>query len=138
MPSSNFSLQSEPDGIRVLMIEDEVLVRLHVASHLRRAGYRVYEAGNADEALRLLGEGAPFAAVITDLKMPGSLDGLELCSWINRTRPQLKIIITTAYPDLGAAAPAGCRYDALMQKPYNPDEIAQKLHDILARKDDGQ
>jgi CheY-like chemotaxis protein len=136
VPSSNSCVEPTPsDGNNILVIEDEVLVRLHIAAHLRGAGYRVFEAGNADEALRLLGQDTRFAAVITDLKMPGSLDGLELCGWINRTQPRLKIIILTAYPDLGSAAGGGCRYDALMQKPCDPETIARTLRDLLHPKE---
>jgi CheY-like chemotaxis protein len=138
VPSSNFQPQPHArDGLSILVIEDEVIVRLHMAAQLRRSGFRVLEAGNADEALRLLGDDTHLAAVITDLKMPGSLDGLELCSWINHARPSLKIIITTAYPDLGGRIPEGCRYDAMMQKPCDPDAIAQTLRGLLMPKDDG-
>jgi DNA-binding NtrC family response regulator len=136
VPSSICHAEPKPnDGNNILVIEDEVLVRLHVAAHLRHTGFRVFEAGNADEALRLLGQDTPFAAVVTDLKMPGSLDGLELCGWINRTQPQLKIIILTAYPDLGASVATECRYDALMQKPCDPDAIAGTLRDLLCPKE---
>ncbi len=79
----------------VLVIEDEPLIRMTVAEDLQVAGFRVLEAGNADEALRLLETNSSIRAIFTDIDMPGNLDGLKL-AWIVRDRwPPIEIVITS-------------------------------------------
>ena len=72
----------------ILVVEDEVLVRMMLADQLREAGYRVVEASDADEALRLLQhDELDVKAVISDIKMPGSMDGIELAHVIRSKYP---------------------------------------------------
>ena len=62
----------------ILVVEDEVLIRLHVAEELREAGFPVLEAADAGEALAILGHVDGVELIATDLRMPGELDGLAL------------------------------------------------------------
>ena len=62
----------------VLVVEDEPLIRMDVAATFEEAGYKVYEAANADEAVGLLEEFADIHALVTDVDMPGSIDGRPL------------------------------------------------------------
>ena len=62
----------------ILVVEDEVLVRMMIADELRNAGYTVLEASNADETLEVLRHTSEVAVVFTDLRMPGSMDGDEI------------------------------------------------------------
>ncbi|MDM9627750.1 response regulator [Rhizobium sp. S152] len=79
----------------VLVIEDEPLIRMTVSDDLRDSDLRVIEAGNAEEALRLLETDSTVRAIFTDIDMPGSLDGLKL-AWIVRDRwPPVEIVITS-------------------------------------------
>lgn len=66
----------------VLLVEDEVLIRMVVADYLRECGYRVLEAGNADDAFKILTTNEPIDVVCTDVQMPGTLDGFGLSRWI--------------------------------------------------------
>jgi CheY-like chemotaxis protein len=59
-----------------LLVEDEVLIRMMLADELRGRGFNVLEAQNADEALTLLQSGVPVGLVLTDVQLPGSLDGI--------------------------------------------------------------
>jgi CheY-like chemotaxis protein len=63
---------------RVLIVEDEALVRLSMCEEVERAGFKVYEADNADEAIRLLEGNPDIQLIFTDVDMPGSMDGVKL------------------------------------------------------------
>jgi CheY-like chemotaxis protein len=78
-PGELQSAQEEAVDRSILVVEDEVLVRMMLADQLREAGHRVVEARDADEALELLEhEALDVKVVISDIKMPGSMDGIEL------------------------------------------------------------
>jgi CheY-like chemotaxis protein len=68
------------DRIAVLVVDDEVLVRLDVADQLRDVGYEVLEASNADQAIEILNITPSIRLLFTDIDMPGSMDGLKLAA----------------------------------------------------------
>jgi len=114
---------------RVLLVEDEVLIRLSLADELRRAGFAVVEASNADEALSVLNATYDFAVVLTDIRMPGRIDGLDLAKWVRRHAPNTKVVITSANIEPGMDK----EFDAAFSKPvWLPDVIA-KLRQLLPR-----
>ena len=76
------SSQMDEGARRNLIVEDEPLVRMFAADILGEAGFAVLETGTADEALQIITAGTLLAAVMTDIEMPGSLDGLELARCI--------------------------------------------------------
>jgi len=113
----------------VLVVEDEVLLRLTVAEELRANGIGVLEAANADEALALLQSQVAVNLVLTDVRMPGSMDGLALANLLRRTRPGLKLIIASGHlPDLG---PRGIA-EAFIHKPYNLPIVVKQIKALLA------
>lgn len=80
---------------RLLVVEDEPVLRAMLADELRETGFVVLEAGSADEALALLdGDGAP-DLVFTDVQMPGSMDGIALMRELASRRPALPVIVTS-------------------------------------------
>jgi two-component system, response regulator PdtaR len=95
----------------ILVVEDEVLVRAAAADHLRRAGYAVLEASNADEALRLL-QKMSIDVLFSDIAMPGSMDGLGLIGWLRSHRPHVKTIVTS-----GSQQPTA-GFGMFLSKPY--------------------
>jgi CheY-like chemotaxis protein len=79
----------------VLVVEDEGLMRAAIADELRAHAYVVVEAPTADDALAIMRSGVEVDLVFTDVRMPGTLDGLAL-AWLIRTQyPKVKIVITT-------------------------------------------
>lgn len=83
---------SASDTRTILLVEDEVLLRLTLAEDLRDAGFRVIEAGTGDEALSILYSDDPVDVVVSDVRMPGSLDGLALARLIRERFPLTKIV----------------------------------------------
>ena len=78
----------------VLVVENDVLLRLVTASNLRDAGFEVIEAANSAEAIRVL-EFIPVDALFSDIDMPGKMDGLALAQWVHQRRLDTRIILTS-------------------------------------------
>jgi CheY-like chemotaxis protein len=113
---------------RVLVVEDEILLRLSVAEFLRGEGLEVIETVNADEAIAVLRTTTPVDVVVTDIKMPGTTDGIGLARFIRAYRPGLKVIIASGD---GSAAPEGCPVDGFFPKPYNALRLARLIRYLL-------
>jgi CheY-like chemotaxis protein len=114
----------------VLVVEDEILVRLTIADYLRGAGYSVIEAADAAEALAVFASGEAVDVVFTDVQMPGSMDGLMLVRWIHEHHPGIQVLITSGRGD--SALSSGLITDhAFFPKPYPLDEVASRIHSLL-------
>lgn len=115
----------------VLVVEDEPLVRTFAADILMEAGYRVFEACDARDGLTILEGRNDIRAVLTDIEMPGDMDGLALALVIHERWPGIAILVTSGRvrPDRGAL-PAGADFIA---KPYRPEEMIGLLAELVAR-----
>jgi two-component system, response regulator PdtaR len=113
----------------ILLIEDEVLIRMMLADELRGRGFNVVEAQNADEALTLLQSRVPVGLVLTDVQLPGSMDGIGLARLLRATRPELKVVIASGNI---SCAPGGDIAHAFFGKPYGPDHIVKCIETLLA------
>ena len=111
----------------VLVVEDEVLIRLMIAEYLREFGYPVREARNADEATRILDADEDVAIVFSDVRMPGAMDGLELARWISRNKPDIDVLLTSAYVTPGDLASSPAAVNDFLRKPYAPIEVLQRI-----------
>jgi CheY-like chemotaxis protein len=116
----------------ILVVEDEVLIRSVVGLYLRDCGFQVVEAGNADEAIRVLESGMAVDVVFSDINMPGSMDGFGLAQWLRRERPGLPLILTS-----GSAwkvrEPGELReHRPFLAKPYDHGELERQIRAMLA------
>ena len=75
------------------------------------AGFPIIEADSAEEALRALSGGRNIAAVVTDIRMPGSMDGIGLCRWMREHTPDTPIIAMTGFAELEEAKKGQSRRD---------------------------
>jgi len=100
----------------VLMVEDEVLIRMAAAEALREHGFIVVEASNAADAEDLIASGIAPEVLFTDVRMPGGIDGLELAQRIQSRLPRLIVMIASGHADPQAAAARGFRF---FSKPYD-------------------
>ena len=106
---------------RVLVVEDEPLLRLFNVDMLSDAGFDVLEAADADEALRLLEAVEGIQVVFTDVEMPGLLDGFALAQRIEARWPSIGVVITSGrrYPERQLTAPARC----FVPKPFEMAKV---------------
>jgi CheY-like chemotaxis protein len=84
-----------PASAVVLIVEDEPIVRLDAIEMLTSAGYQVIDAANADEAIEILEARRDIRVVVTDIQMPGSMDGLKLAATIRHRWPPIALIVTS-------------------------------------------
>ncbi len=115
----------------VLLVEDEILIRMFIAELLAEAGFDVIEAPDAETALKRLEIGADdVQAVFTDVDMPPGMNGLELARQVQERWPEIGVVVTSAHhrPALGEIA--GC--NAFIPKPYEPERVVEALQQALA------
>ncbi len=114
----------------VLVVEDEPLLRLDIVDSLMEAGFVVFEACNASEAIEILTKNLNIRLVFTDVDMPGGMDGIVLAAYIRDRWPPLKIIVTSGFRCVSDAdIPAESRF---FRKPYDPSKIASTMREMLA------
>src|SRR5258708_39122642 len=99
-----------------------------IADELRDAAFSVVEAATSDEAMAILQSMTPIDLVMTDVRMPGSMDGLALAMTLRSTRPEVKIIVASAHartwPKLNLA-------DGFFGKPYDPARVVRRGKELL-------
>ena len=113
----------------VLLVEDEVLIRLMLADELRSQGLQVLEASNADEALTVLQSSLPVHLLFTDIRMPGRMDGVALAKVAHARFPQIKSIIGSS----GRPEQSIDFANAFLAKPYDLRELADQVRRLLDR-----
>ena len=112
----------------ILIVEDDLLIRLHAAEIIEGAGYDVIEASNADEAIAILEVRPDIAVLFTDIQMPGSMDGLKLAAAVRGRWPPIKIVATSGLVDVrGDDLPEGGRF---LPKPYGPTQLTATLQEL--------
>ncbi len=112
----------------VLVVEDDPLVRLGAVDLVEDAGFVVYEAENAEDAIHMLEEHEDIFALFTDIEMPGSMDGLKLAHMVNRRWPPVAILIASGYLKLSRQdLPDEAMF---FTKPYSPATIAMALNAV--------
>jgi CheY-like chemotaxis protein len=127
VPLAETDNEPGPDVIRVLIVDDEPLIRFVMAEALRDKGATVVEAASADEAWSFLAAGGSVDAVFTDYRMPGSLNGGQLANRIRECYPGLPVMVTSAFAsDRAWSGP-------ILPKPYDLLATAKQLI-ALARR----
>ncbi|UZD55349.1 ATP-binding protein [Caldimonas aquatica] len=112
--------------LRVLMVEDDMLIASVVRPSLEAAGHRVVMCANADEARAQLARGERFDVLFTDMVMPGTMSGADLVQWCARHLPGLPAVVATGY---SMQAPEGQRH--LLRKPYAVEELLEALQQAV-------
>ena len=112
----------------VLIVEDELLLRINSAEMIANAGFEVVQAGNADEALAILQARPAIHVVFTDIQMPGSMDGLKLARLVRDRWPPIKIIATSGRVRVEVLdLPAG---SVFLPKPYRGAQLVTTLREM--------
>ncbi len=118
----------------ILVVEDDVLIRMPIAQYLRDCGYRVIEAVSADEAMAvLLHRETVIDVVFSDIEMPGSVDGFGLAKWLREHRPGADVILAGTVPRTVDAAKELCE-SGPVPKPYDAQSVHNRIRRLLAAR----
>jgi CheY-like chemotaxis protein len=119
------------DPQTILVVEDEPLIRMSAVATLQDAGYWVLEAQNSAEALDVLSRHSEISIMVTDVRMPGHMDGLALVTWVQLNNPAIRSIIVSGNATHAQAGKAGAV--GFVSKPYLPDTIIRAVQDTVLR-----
>lgn len=121
----------------ILIVDDEEVLRSVCRRVLAPMGYQIDTAANADEAIHKLNAGS-FDLVLTDLAMPGSMNGAGLLNHIHAHWPSIKVLMMTAFPDLESAIGTmkGGALDYLV-KPFTHDQLKTTIARALQPESKG-
>ena len=139
-PDAGHREEAEPEaeagfGETVLVVEDDALVRGALAETLRELRYRVVEAADADAALALLDRGAAVDAILSDVAMPGGMDGVGFAHAARARSPGVPVVLATGHVGAldGRALPPGV---GVLRKPLSRAAIAVALRRALAAEEE--
>jgi DNA-binding NtrC family response regulator len=119
------------DPQTILVVEDEPLIRMSAVATLQDAGYWVLEAQNSADALDVLSRHSEISILVTDVRMPGHMDGLALVTWVQLNNPAIRSIVVSGNATAAEAGKSGAF--GFVAKPYLPDTIIQAVSDTVLR-----
>ena len=113
----------------VLVVEDEMLLRMRAVDMVEDAGFTSVEAVNADEAVAILESRSDIALLLTDIQMPGSMDGLKLAHAVHERWPPIRIILVSGQLRLASIdIPVDSRF---FGKPLEAKEMIAEMQDMI-------
>jgi DNA-binding NtrC family response regulator len=118
------------DPVAVLVIEDEPLILSAASLIIQEAGFKVYEARNADAAIALLEKHVDIRILFTDIDMPGSMNGLKLAAAVRNRWPPVEIIVTSGA--VKVTADQIPERGVFLPKPYALDHVVATLQRMAA------
>jgi CheY-like chemotaxis protein len=120
-------------GAVVLLVEDELAVRMVVAEVLSDLGYTVLEADNSQSGLRIVETRARIDLLLTDVGLPGGMNGRQLADAAREQRPGLKVLFLTGYADNAAVGNGRMEHGMeLMTKPFDLDKLVAKVQGMIS------
>lgn len=122
----------------ILLVEDEFLIRLIVAEELTESGFAVREAEDGEQAATLIAaaEPASFTLLVTDIHMPGCVDGLEVARRLRARRPDVPVIYMTGRPGVLNSVGRLADNEVLLAKPFALSELMAVVRRLLDGRDD--
>lgn len=118
----------------ILVVEDEILIRMVIADYLRHCGYAVIEASSGDEAVHLLRHREiAVDLVFSDIEMPGKIDGFALSQWVKENRPDLDVLLAGT-PSKAADTAADLCESGPLPKPYDSQIVVDRIRRLLAAR----
>nr|WP_269769682.1 response regulator [Sphingomonas sp. MA1305] len=111
-----------------MIVEDEALVRFDLVDFFTHAKWRVFEAENADEAIAILDEHKEIRVVLTDVQMPGSMDGVKLAHYVReRFPPTVLFVVSGNAPIPESELPVRAMF---LPKPFDPYRLLRQIEDM--------
>jgi DNA-binding NtrC family response regulator len=118
----------------ILIVEDDILVRMPISHYLRDCGYKVIEAANGDEAMQvLLHPEIVVHVVFSDIEMPGAVDGFGLANWVREHRSGLDVLLVGTVSRAVESAKDLCE-DGPLPKPYQAQTVHNHIRRLLAAR----
>jgi two-component system cell cycle sensor histidine kinase/response regulator CckA len=118
-------------SVTVMVVDDNDEGRWITARMLHDEGYEVIEADSGEQALERLAQAREVQVIVTDIAMPGGIDGIELANRIMAATPWRRVVLMSGYarvfPQLGSSAVQF----PLLVKPFSPDQLAQQIREVL-------
>ncbi len=113
----------------VLVVEDEILIRILVSETLSDAGFDVDEARNGDEAIKMLDQPKDFDILVTDISMPGASDGNAVAKKAKQVHAGIPVVYASGRPESLTNKVEQC--DAFLAKPYSVTALVALVHRLL-------
>lgn len=105
----------------ILIVDDEPIIRFDLVDFFEDAGFRVFDAESADQAIVIMSVNSAIRIVLTDIQMPGSMDGVKLAHYIrDRYPPTLLIVASGIVKPTPQELPTNTMF---VSKPYNPRQV---------------
>jgi CheY-like chemotaxis protein len=116
----------------LLIVEDEVLIRMALSDYLQECGFKVLEAGNAAEAVEIIeSRRSIIDLVLSDVSMPGEMDGFALARWIRANRPEIPVLLTSGDSKKASAAKVLCEEEPFLAKPYDLQLVVAHIRTLI-------
>jgi two-component system, response regulator PdtaR len=112
----------------VLVVEDEILIRVLIADELRAEGFSVIEAATADKALSYFQAGVHVDLLLSDIETPGALNGVDLIQRLRAKAPNLMTVLTSGH------SPGVHEADAFVSKPYDVRQVVVLVATLLQKE----
>ncbi|HEY7246580.1 MAG TPA: response regulator [Xanthobacteraceae bacterium] len=127
---------SKPETVEtILVLDDDVLIRMPICQYLRDCGYRVLEAANAEEAAAILQkDDIHIDVVLSDIEMPGPMNGFGFAQWARSARPGLDIVLAGTAERAAHAAAQLCEQGPLFIKPYDHKLVLDHIKRLIAAR----
>jgi DNA-binding NtrC family response regulator len=119
----------------ILVVEDELLLRMAISDYLQECGFKIYEAVTASEAIEMIESGRfVIDLVFSDVRTPGKVDGFGLAQWVRKNRPGLPVILTSGDAKKSEVAKALCENEPMFEKPYDLDLVLAHIRTVMAQQ----
>lgn len=118
----------------ILVVDDDPLVRMVAVEILQELGYRVLEAGDGSAAMRIINTGQPIDLLITDVGLPGGMNGRQLADAVRFSRPDLRVLFITGYAENAVLNHGHLDHGMqVMTKPFLSDAFGRRVKDLLGK-----
>ena len=122
-------------GDTVVVVDDEAMIRMLIVDILQDLGYLVLEASTGAAGLKAIQSNARIDLLITDVGLPGGMNGRQLAEAAWQARPDLQVLFITGYAEASIAGAGGPGPDMhVLTKPFTSDALADKMSDLLRKR----
>ena len=118
-------LQEASEERSILVVDDEAMIRHNLADFFADEGFQVFEADSADAAIGIMAENPSIRVVLTDVQMPGSMDGVKLAHYVHDRYPPTLLVVAS-----GAAKPSDSdlpEHTMFIAKPFDPRSVLREI-----------